>query len=306
MEPRRDAERAPETGGTPPIRSDDPLLQAREHHQRLEEEKKALGRLALAIKPLANEKLWTDLVKARKKVDAQLVKLPESLRAHPAAAWLAGLPEALAARERRLVDALGQDLPVACEAAGVRLRVLSREDPIVLRLVPFELRISRKKVSAELFFAGYPVSPGPFPATVSRILEERTSALTRLGDLKDPAAFFDACRGAWRATRAARGPDGPEQVEILDFLPYLALAFQGRRFAEQPLQKHFADYGRARFAWDVQRLRAHGMLARDGWRLSLGVATGRSASQKKRVLYFEDEEGRGEYKLTITFVREEG
>jgi hypothetical protein len=40
--------------------------------------------------------------------------------------------------------------------------------------------------------------------------------------------------------------------------------------------------------------------------MNLGVATGSTASQKKRVLYFEDEDGSGEYKLTLFFTRVEG
>jgi hypothetical protein len=40
--------------------------------------------------------------------------------------------------------------------------------------------------------------------------------------------------------------------------------------------------------------------------MSLGVATGSTAAQKKRVVYFEDEEGHGEYKLTVYFTKDEG
>ncbi len=58
---------------------------------------------------------------------------------------------------------------------------------------------------------------------------------------------------------------------------------------------------RTEFAYDVLRLRKAGKLSHEGRRMNLGVATGSSASQKKRVIYFEDEFGSGEYKLTVFF-----
>ena len=39
--------------------------------------------------------------------------------------------------------------------------------------------------------------------------------------------------------------------------------------------------------------------------MNLGVATGTSATQKQRVLFVEDEEGEGEFKLTVFFTRAE-
>jgi len=39
--------------------------------------------------------------------------------------------------------------------------------------------------------------------------------------------------------------------------------------------------------------------------MNLGVATGTTASDKRRVLYLEDEAGNGEYKLTVFFTKEE-
>ena len=81
---------------------------------------------------------------------------------------------------------------------------------------------------------------------------------------------------------------------------------QGPRFRVEPTSENFKGYGRVRFAWDVLRLRRARMLTQGGLRMNLGVATGSTASQKKRVLYFEDEDGNGEYKLTLFFTRVEG
>jgi hypothetical protein len=292
-----------ETGGERPVAGLAIHEEAARHVAEVEARKKWLGSLGTGLKALAKPELWNDRAKARKKVEALIGKVRPEEDALPAAVWLRELPRRLEAERQAILSELGTQLPRACAAEGIRLRVDSKEDPVVLRLSPFEVQISREKGNAKLFFARQEVSEGPFPATVARILAEREAALRRLGDLEDPAGFFAACHAAWRAARAARGPQATEAVEILDFLPFLALTFQNDRFREQPLARHFADYGRARFAWDVLRLRRHGLLEHGGVRLSLGVATGRSASSKKRVLYFEDEEGKGEFKLTISFVR---
>jgi hypothetical protein len=129
-------------------------------------------------------------------------------------------------------------------------------------------------------------------------------ARARLASGLDPAEFFDRCLAAWKAARVATG--APERVEILTFLPYLALSMQKARFQVEPTKANFTDYTRAQFAFDVLRLRRSKTgIVRNGWRLNLGVATGTSASEKKRVVYFEDEDGNGEYKLTVFFTKEE-
>ena len=94
-------------------------------------------------------------------------------------------------------------------------------------------------------------------------------------------------------------------MEILDFLPYLALQMQPPAFQVDPSVRNFKGYSRVQFAWDVLRLRREGTFVQDGWRFNLGVATGTTAQQKKRVIWFEDEHGDGEFKLTVFFTRME-
>ena len=83
------------------------------------------------------------------------------------------------------------------------------------------------------------------------------------------------------------------------------MQMQNRAFRVEPSVRNYRDYGRARFAFDMLQLRRQGGLVREGWRLNLGVATGTTASKKNRVIWFEDEHGEGEFKLTVFFTRQD-
>ena len=76
---------------------------------------------------------------------------------------------------------------------------------------------------------------------------------------------------------------------------------QSKKFQEEPVASNFRGYSRAQFAYDVLRLRKAGALTQAGKRINFGVATGTTATKKNRVLYMEDGEGKGEYKLTVYF-----
>ena len=115
----------------------------------------------------------------------------------------------------------------------------------------------------------------------------------------------DACLRAWRAARGAGGSGAGDRVELLDFLPYFVLQRQSPAFKAEPTERNFRGYSRARFAFDVLRLRNEGGLSREGWRMNLGVATGTTATKKNRALFFENEHGDGEFKLTVFFTRAE-
>jgi hypothetical protein len=113
--------------------------------------------------------------------------------------------------------------------------------------------------------------------------------------------------GARPVPRGGAGSAGAgERVEITDFLPYLALQLQSAAFRVEPSANNYRGYSRARFAFDLMRLRDELGLSRDGWRLNLGVATGTTATKKNRALFCEDAFGDGEFKLTVFFTRAEG
>jgi len=278
--------------------------EVRSAQQRLRDEAARRTAAATALGPLARAETYEDL----KKLAAAVAKVEEKLSA--AARDEAGLTDLLGRIHcwldeagERLRRRLGQDLRAACTRAGLEFRVVSRESPVEVRIPPFAVVLDFEKGQAVLKFARLEVARAP--AEAEAILAAHARARRELDTPFDPGQFFARCQRAWRAARAAKG-ERAERIEILDCLPYLAVEMQGPRFRVDPIGPNFQGYGRARFAWDVLRLRRARMLTQDGLRMNLGVATGSTPSQKKRVLYVEDEEGNGEYKLTIFFTRVEG
>jgi len=305
----RSAGTSPETGApapgeeTPPGGAGPLEEQVRAAQERLRALSKRAAKAATALSPLAKPAAYADLQRLGVVLDKVDAKMPADLPQE------SGVPELLRFLRRwkneagtRLRRQLGRELRGACERAGLGFRVVSSEDPVEVRIPPFAVVLDFQRGRAELRFARVPLAT--CPAETTAILDAHELARKALGARFDGARFFERCLRAWRAARAAGG-QGNERVEILDFLPYLAVEMQGPKFRVEPTGGNFEGYGRARFAWDVLRLRRARMLSHDGMRLNLGVATGATASQKKRVLYFEDEDGNGEYKLTIFFTRSE-
>ena len=205
-------------------------------------------------------------------------------------AWLA---DEAAQRRPRLARALRD----ACAAAGVELVVITRE-PLELRLPPLGVQVDVDADRATISFGQQPLET--CGAQADRILDARRRALAALELAAwDPPAFLRALLLAWQRT----GPDDWRELTLL--LPQLTMELQDDRFRRDPTAAHFRPYSRARLCWDLWRLRRDRCLAVDGWRLTLGPATGGSTRDKKRVFWLEDDQGRGQYYLTLRFVRED-
>ena len=191
---------------------------------------------------------------------------------------------------------LRSDLRAACETRGFPLTVLSR-DPLELYLAPVTVSIDVSKDRADVSFGRIRLSR--CRADGAAIVAAREEAVRQLeGESWDPEAFFDQLRRAW--SRAGRG----DWAELVDVLPELALIKQSAAFRKDPTAKRFQPYPRVQFAYDLWRLRRDRCLGANGWRLTLGSATGGSTRDKTRVLWLEDGRGGGQYHLTLRFVRE--
>ncbi len=263
------------------------------------EEARALEKLATAFGPLAKPGSQWEIAKlpgAIDKIEAKISALAPDQRS---AQLLQELRADLDERRRRMQESLAKDLREACEEQGLELRVIRREAPVEVRMPPFAVRIDREKGRAQLLFARQLVAE--CEAQAQAIVDAHAQAQAELSRDFSAQQFFDACLRAWRASCAVGCGGAGERVEILDFLPYLALQMQSGAFSIDPSKGNFRDYGRARFAFDMLRLRNEGGLSRDGWRMNLGVATGTTATKKNRTIFFEDEQGSGEFKLTVFF-----
>jgi hypothetical protein len=268
---------------------------------RLGAEARAAKEVARALSPLTREAAFRDLKKLGTTAAKVAARLGDSVPPRAASmlqeleAWIREAPET-ARRE------VARALKARCDAEGIAMVVVSRDEPVKLRLPPLSVDLDFRTGRATIGFALQTIAT--CPATAPAVLDARREILRTWDEGFDAAQFHERCRRAWRACRAA-DERAEERVEILRFLPYLAVQMQSERFAVDPSPKTFRGYGRARFAYDVAKLRREKRLEQNGWRLNLGVATGGTAQEKKRVVYFEDGNGEGEYKLTVYFTRVE-
>lgn len=266
--------------------------------------RKEIARLARAAEALA--KPWTEpkaVGKAMQSVAGCAGAVPERMSA-AAEEVVARVREWLRAEREGRRHKLASDLEAACTAERLELTVITRE-PLEVRIAPVAIEIDVDKGKAAVSFGRVPILE--CAARAGDILAAREKALGCLESGEwSPEAFHRRLRLAWDATRSSLGPaPAGAGVEMSEILPNLALAAQGQRWRLDPTSRNFRGYGKAQFLFDLYRLRRAGTLAVDGWRLLLGVATGDSTRDKRRVFWVEDAAGRGSYHLTLRFVREE-
>jgi len=265
-------------------------------------EAKALKSDARALAPLAKERSYKDL----SKLPALLDKLDAKLRKSEGAVrrgitFIEQFQDELRRRAETRRVTLAAKLKQACEQVGLEMLVVRREEPVEVRIPPFAVEIDRVKGRATLRFGRLPIDT--CSADAEPIVTMVTARQAAWSKGFEPATFFEACRRAWSAARASGLGASTERVEIVDLMPFVALQLQPKKFLLDPTAKNYLDYSRAHFAFDLMQLRRANLLSHDGWRLNLGVATGTSASDKKRVVFVEDEHGNGEFKLTLFFTR---
>jgi hypothetical protein len=193
----------------------------------------------------------------------------------------------------------GRELKARCDAERIDFRVVSKEHPVEVRLVPFSVTLDFEKGQAQFKFARESLMSTPLD--VAAIIDAYRQLERELGGPFDPKAFFAQLKDAYALALTRANRSQGDRVDIVDVLPFMALLRQSKSFLEKPERDSFARYTRAHFAFDIMRLREAQALEQDGTRVNLGVATGNSTSQKNRVVYVEDGTGVGEYKLSLFF-----
>lgn len=108
--------------------------------------------------------------------------------------------------------------------------------------------------------------------------------------------FYTAYR---RLLNQLKPSDG--RVPLVELLPEMSFLTQSEAFRKDPGKNNFVPYERAQLAWDLARLRHSGVMSVDGKRINIGVATLKSTSKKKNVLYVEDAGGAGQYYISLWF-----
>lgn len=191
---------------------------------------------------------------------------------------------------------LSRTLRAACAEAGLPLRV-EGQAPLRLRVDPIVVDVDLDANRALLRFAEQPLAR--CAAEAGAILAARAAALAELeGPAWDPLALHRALRETWAEL-------GPGWQPLRAALPRLCWRMQPPAFLRDPQADAFVPYPRARFAFDLVRLRRARALSAEGWRLCVAPATGSGARDKDEVLLLEDPEGGGQWHRSFCFVPEE-
>ncbi len=276
---------------------------------RLAELSGELSRLVSKLK--AQHKLLKNLQTGRKDGD-----LPRALKA------LTGLDGALLERvglgpgcravqdeSRQALDSarqeqrreLGRTLLQAAEQAGRSCRKLS-ENPLEFLVAPFTVEIALETMEATVLFAREPLAQ--VPAKAERIMDAVRREEKGLADRKvTPEGIFDSLLRAYRSLLGATMRPAGERVALADVLPYMALMQQSARFESDPRRERFVTYPKSHFLFDLATLRRARLLERNGWRLDLGTATGDSVKRKSMVFFLQNNDGQGQYYLSLRFVQ---
>jgi len=164
-------------------------------------------------------------------------------------------------------------------ALGLVPRLIA-DSPEEWRLGQVTVVVDRRRGTAQIRYAREALARARCEA--EDVLRAWRRALDRLaGEAMEPDRFLPALSDAYAQLLAGRQPG--ERVPLVDLIPAVARA-AGRR-----------SYSRAQFAWDIARLRRERRLQHDGRRVLLDVATGTATSQKRSVVWIEDESGAGQY-----------
>ena len=188
-------------------------------------------------------------------------------------------------------------LRAAAESEGLGMALVG-ERPLVVALAPVEVEIDVGGGAAVVRYAREVVEE--CAAEAGAIVEARGAAMKKIREAALPSeVFFERLVRAYRMVLAAQGEAPGERVDLVDLLAPLALLGAGS-WRKKALGK-IEEVPKYMLAYQLQRLRREGMLARDGLRVELGVATGGSARDKRNVVYVPAG-GEGQYQLSLRVV----
>ncbi|MCB9883648.1 MAG: hypothetical protein H6834_17805 [Planctomycetes bacterium] len=265
---------------------------------------KALTQAHKSAQALSKPDTWKSIVDARKHYDTLRALDPETVRLDTDLDT--ALDQARTAIERRIEDTRSTFWPAlkaACEPREVRVERIT-QDPFEVRLGCFTAVIDLVHEKATLHYAREPVARrddlAPDALLDACAAQERTF-LECAGSIEER---FERIATAYRMARAEKRIAAEEFVDLVDLLPLYALC----TIPEAKRRTARLDVGamKAQLAFDLAMLRQEGALTRGDVRLVLGSATGRSASNKKNVLYVENASGEGQYYLGLALRRVPG
>lgn len=236
-----------------------------------------------------------DLTRARKGLqsllETQAPPLPDSSMLEPVSQWCQQEERQRPLRFAHQLKELASSYGIDCQTLG--------NNPPTLRLEPLTVELDFRKGEASFSYAR--IGLGSCPLEESQVLKEHARQMAGL-ETSDflPEDYLARVFEAYRRCLAQHGLRPGDRVDLVDLLPELTFLLQSDKFRKDPTRESFRPYSKARFAFDLARLRRSRQLEYQGHRLSLGTATLGSTRSKDRVLFLE-EAGQGQYYLSIAF-----
>ena len=274
----------------------------------LEEAQNILERFQLAEKQLKSLQKFLrevvdsfhDLRKVKQKVD-QIQAINRDFPSADLHLCVEGLCQNLTAwasqEERARPLRFGRELREAAAAQGIACEPLT-SDPPMLRLAPFTVELQHGRGQARLEYARNVLADCPLDT--AQILQAHQRLLAELDTPFEPESYLEKIFRAYRRRLEICQLSAADRVELVDIHADLTMLLQPEEFHRDPTKDNFRPYGKARFAYDLARLRHSGKLDYKGFRLTLGTATVGTTRDKSRVIYLE-EGHKGQYFLTIWF-----
>ena len=173
-------------------------------------------------------------------------------------------------------------------------RILS-DSPLVVYMHPLTLEVHFETGKATLCYAHEVLQ------TVSCVPEEILSAHQSLVEVFrasriESQQFWQILKLAYDMVLLKEGQPVGARVDIVELLPALAWVWPNAAAI-----KKSGVFPKYLLSYQLQKLRADGLLTNRGWRLDLGTATGGSTRNKANVLFIPMGHTEGQYYLSICF-----
>ncbi len=186
------------------------------------------------------------------------------------------------------------------DQADIEVEKIS-EAPLVLYLRPLTFEIDFEEGGVRMLY-GHELIDDGLSIDAAALLEARKKALSEMTSQgMESEDFFDLLRSAYRTVLVADGAEAGERIDLVDVLVPLSLLRAKKKSLRAKGPEALKPFSRHLLAWQLAKLRRHGMLERDGMRLDLGAATGGSTRNKSDVLYIPVGSKSGQYYGSLRF-----
>lgn len=178
---------------------------------------------------------------------------------------------------------------------SANMRVLC-DNPLVIYVHPLTLEVQFGQMKSTWTYAHEPLQtvsldPGEIMDAHKMLLE--TFRASRV----DSQHFWSLLKMAYDMVLIKKSEAAGARIDIVELLTPLAWLWPN----SIATKKTPASLPRYLLAYQLQKLRADGLLSNNGWRLELGTATGGSTRNKSNVLFVPMGHSEGQYYLSLCF-----